>query len=97
MKNFTYYRPATAEAGGRPARRPAGARPNCWPAAPTCSTCKRSTSPSRTRSSACTGIKGLAGINVRPTGAAAPSTIGAGTKLADIAGHAGSAEAISRP
>ena len=39
-------------AGRRPARQALGQRPNCWPAAPTCSTCRRNTSPSRTRSSA---------------------------------------------
>ena len=52
MKNFTYYRPTTVAAGRRRCSTTSGARPSCSPAAPTCSTCRRNTSPSRTRSSA---------------------------------------------
>ena len=53
MKNFTYHQPTTVAAGARRCSTSKwGNDRAARPAAPTCSTCRRSTSPSRTRSSA---------------------------------------------
>ena len=95
MKNFTYYRPTTPSrrlalldanvgqhrAAGRRHRPARPAKGVRRPADPVVSL---------------TGIKGVAGIEEQNAGGQRSFRIGAGTKLADIAAHAGLRQSCSR-